>query len=84
MTDENGAKVRPDMQTKLIGAVISLVFLGAIAWVGTTLLTLSERTVRIETRQDERNRAFLSELSRIRETLERVDMRLQELEDKKK
>lgn len=45
----NGHKVRPDLQTKIMTTLITLVFLGAIGWVGTKVSDLSDRMTRVET-----------------------------------
>jgi len=46
----NGHKVRPDMQTKLAGAVVLLLVVGPLAWIGNKVTDLSDRMVRMRTR----------------------------------
>lgn len=69
----NGHKVRPDMQTKLIGSFVLAVFLGAIAWVGTKVSDLSDRMTRVETIVDERFERLIEKLGETNRRLEQLE-----------
>jgi hypothetical protein len=69
----NGHKVRPDLQTKLMAAFISAVFVGTIAWVGTRVSDLSDRMTRVETIVDERFTRLIEKLNETNRRLEALE-----------
>ena len=75
MTEGNGSKVRPDLQTKLIGGFIGTVFLAAIVWVGATVSSMSERVTRIEEK-------ILSRANMVDYRLERIEDKVDNLTEK--
>lgn len=73
---ENGHKVRPDLQTKVITGVILFVFLGTLGWIGGKVADLSDRMVRVETTLDLRFSELLRSMERFNVRLEKVETKL--------
>lgn len=64
----NGHKVRPDLQTKIVALVITAAFLGVLAYIAQSVVSLNARMTRIETLVEGQQRGF-DRLERLLEKL---------------
>ena len=92
----NGDRVRPDMQTKLVGTILSVIVVGVLVWIGAGVDSLKERVTRLEVLLEsmERNQRqnirgiVRDEIEKlvpppeVRAALEEIRRRLGHLEDK--
>jgi hypothetical protein len=71
--------VRPDLQTKVFGAVVLAIILGFMGWVASSNMETQERTIRVETRQQERYERTMDRFDSITRQFDVVSRQLEKV-----
>ena len=83
ITDENGtngAKVRPDFQTKLVGTILMLAIIAPLSFIAAKVMEMSDRMTRLEVIVDKNADARLDAFRRTEEWQRRIETKIETLE----